>query len=293
MLSTYGLNNGLGQTGEGAGDNAAGIALAKQMQQLASTFHQAANTHQTVGLATAIGSSKENQSALDDGLAPAAALTKSLSGTVRSTSLANAVSDAQDKNTRTGQDKVPHMADPNIVMLGKAGMGLTAGQDLHLSSQDTTTIASGQDTHFAVGGQARVHTGQAIGILAGAIQPGDEVAGKGLTVIAAQGTIDLQAQAGAVQVAAKGTLEVKTARGIVNLAAAKKITLAVSGGASITIEGENLTVQCPGRITVKAGQKSMVGPATAETPAPDMPTSNFCLTCFLRAAKAASPLVPA
>lgn len=293
MLSTYGLNNGLGQTGEGAGDNAAGIALAKQMQQLASTFHQAASTHQTVGLAAAIGSSKANQCALDDKLAPAAALTKSLSGTVSNTSLPNAVSDAQDKNTRTGQDKVPHMADPNIVILGKAGVGLTAGLDLHLSSEDTTTIASGQDTHFAVGGQARVHTGQAIGILAGAIQPGSEAAGKGLTVIAAQGPIDLQAQAGSAQVAAKGTLELKTARGIVNLSAAKKITLAVSGGASITIEGGSLTVQCPGKITVQAGQKSMVGPATAETPAPDMPTSNFCLTCFLRAAKAASPLVPA
>ncbi len=293
MLSTYGLNNGLGQTGEGAGDNAAGIALAKQMQQLVSTFHHAATTHQTVGLAAAAGSSRPNQSALDDELAPAAALTKSLSGMVSNTSLPNAVSDAQDKNTGTGKDKVPHMADANIAIMGKAGVGLTAGRDLHLSSQDTTTIASGQDTHFAVGGQARVHTGQAIGILAGAIQPGSEAVGKGLTIIAAQGPIDMQAQAGSAQIAAKDTLELKTARGVVNLTAAKKITLAVSGGASITIEGGSLTVQCPGKITVQAGQKSMVGPATAETPAPDMPTSNFCLTCFLRAAKAASPLVPA
>jgi type VI secretion system secreted protein VgrG len=61
------------------------------------------------------------------------------------------------------------MADPNIAIVGKAGVGLTAGQDLHLSSQDGTTLASGQDTHWAVGGQARIQTGQAIGILAGAI----------------------------------------------------------------------------------------------------------------------------
>jgi hypothetical protein len=51
--------------------------------------------------------------------------------------------------------------------------------------------------------QVRIRTGQAIGILAGAIQPGGEAAGKGLTMIAAQGPIDLQAQAGPAQVDAQ------------------------------------------------------------------------------------------
>jgi type VI secretion system secreted protein VgrG len=293
MLSTYSLAHGAGQTAEGAGDNAAGIALAKQMQQLAQTFHQAATTHQTVGLASAAGSRQASQSALNEQRAPAAALVKSLSGMVSAAQLPEALADASDRSTGTGPGKVPHMADPNIAIVGKAGVGITAGQDLHLSSEDTTTIASGQDTHWAVGGQARIHTGQAIGILAGAVQPGGEAAGKGLTMIAAQGAIDLQAQAGAAQLAAKDMLEIKTAQGVVNIAAAKKVVLAVSGGASISIDGGSLTVECPGKITVQAGIKSMVGPGTAETPAPDMPKSDFCLPCFLRAAKAASPLVPA
>ncbi|MFZ4550377.1 MAG: type VI secretion system Vgr family protein [Aquabacterium sp.] len=281
LLSTYGLNNGLGQTGEGAGDNAAGIALAKQMQQLASTFHQAASTHQTVGLASAAGSSKANQSALEDALAPVAALTKSLSGMVSHTSLPNAVAHAADKHTGTEPDKVPHMADPNIAIVGKAGIGITAGQDLHISSNDTTTVGCGQDTHFAVGGQARVHTGQAIGILAGAIQPGSEAAGKGLTLIAAQGPIDMQAQAGPAQIAAKQTLELKTANGVVNIAAAKKVVLAVSGGASITMECGNLTVQCPGKITVKAGTKSMVGGDRVNHIFPDMPANEMYAAAFV------------
>ncbi|MGE0110898.1 type VI secretion system Vgr family protein [Aquabacterium sp.] len=180
MLSTFGLNNGLGQTAEPAGDNAPGMALAKQAQQLSQTFHQAATTHQTVGLATAAGSLQGGQSALNDQAAPAAALTKSLSGMVSTTSLPNAQADAADKLTQGGADKVPHTADPDIALIGKAGIGLTAGQDLHLSSGDTTQIASGQDTHWAVGGQARVQTGQAIGVLAGAIQPGGEAAGTGI-----------------------------------------------------------------------------------------------------------------
>jgi len=288
MLSTYSLANGAGQTAEGAGDNAAGIALAKQMQQLAQTFHQAATTHQTVGLASAAGSRQANQSALSDQLAPAAALTKSLSGMVSHADLSSATADAGDRSTSTGQGKVPHMADPNIVIIGKAGVGITAGQDIHLSSEDTTTIASGQDTHWAVGGQARVHTGQAIGILAGAIQPGGEAAGKGLTMIAAQGAIDLQAQAGPAQIAAKDVLEIKTAQGVINIAAAKKVVLAVSGGASITIDGGSLTVECPGKITVQAGMKSMVGGGSLNWPMPEMPHS-VCITCLLNAAKSGSP----
>lgn len=275
MLSTFGLDNGLGQTSVPAGDNAPGMALAKQAQQLAEAFHQAAGTHQTVGLASAAGSVGAGKSALDDQAAPAAALAKSLGGMVSQASLSNAVADASDKHTSATQGKVPHMADPNIALVGKAGIGMTAGQHLHLSSKDTTTIASGQDTHIAVGGQTRIHTGQAIGLLAGAVQPGSEAAGKGLTLIAAQGTVDLQAQAGPAQIAAKGILELKTASGVVNIVAAKKVTLAVSGGAGITIEGGNLTVQCPGKITVKAGQKSMVGPSKMNPDHPAFPTSDL------------------
>ncbi|MGH6646112.1 type VI secretion system Vgr family protein [Aquabacterium sp.] len=275
MLSTYNLANGAGQTAEGAGDNAAGMALAKQMQQLAQTFHQAAVTHQTVGLASAAGSRQANQSTLNDQLAPAAALAKSLSGMVNVSQLPDALADASDRSTRTAAGKVPHMSDPNIAIVGKAGVGVTAGQDLHLSGEDTTTIASGQDTHWAVGGQARIHTGQAIGILAGAIQPGGEAAGKGLTVIAAQGPIDLQAQAGPAQIAAKDVLEIKTAQGVVTVAAAKKVVLAVSGGASITMDGGSLTVECPGKITVQAAQRSMVGGGTQSWSMPRLPRSTL------------------
>ena len=56
LLSTYGLRpaGDLAPTAEPAGDNAAGIALARQMQQLTQAFHQAASNHQTVGLARGV-----------------------------------------------------------------------------------------------------------------------------------------------------------------------------------------------------------------------------------------------
>ena len=280
LLSTYSLRpaggSGLGISPEPAGDNAAGIALARQMQQLTQAFHQAASTHQTVGLASGVQASSD--------------LALSLRGSVSTRSLNDAVQDAQARNTAaqstaagasSGDATVPHLAAPHIALVGQAGVGLTAGQDVHLSSQGATTVASGQDSHWAVGGQARIQTGQAIGVLAGAMQPGgadassQSAAGKGLTLIAAQGAIDLQAQNGPAQVAAQQTLEIKTAQGVVHIAAAKRVVLAVSGGAGITLEGGQLTVQCPGKITVRAGQKSMVGGATQEVAMPILPSTAF------------------
>ena len=275
LLSTYGLSPAghLSPTAEPAGDNAAGIALARQMQQLTEAFHRAAGTHQTVGLASGVQASS--------------ALSQSLRGSVSAHSLNEAVQDAQARNTAgtspasSGRATVPHLADPHIALVGRAGVGLSAGQDVHLSSQGATTLASGQDSHWAVGGQARIHTGQAIGVLAGAIQPGgadasgQAAAGKGLTLIAAQGPIELQAQSGPAQVAAQQVLELKTAQGMVNIAAAKRVVLATSGGAGITLEGGQLTVQCPGKITVRAGRKSMVGGATQSHAMPDLPRSDY------------------
>jgi type VI secretion system secreted protein VgrG len=247
LLSTYSLRGaagaGLGTSPEPASDNAAGIALARQMQQLNQAFQQATRTHQTVGLATGVQAST------------------TLSQSLRGSGVNGAA--------------VPHMSDPHIALAGKAGVGLTVGQDVHLSSQGATTLASGQDSHWAVGGQARIHTGQAIGVLAGAVQAGSDAAGNGLTVIAAQGAVDLQAHAGAAQIAAQGAMELKTAHGAVNMAAAKKVTLAVSGGASLTIEGGSFTAQCPGKITVKAGVKSMVGPDQINRVFPDLPSDKL------------------
>ncbi|TBO32741.1 type VI secretion system tip protein VgrG [Aquabacterium lacunae] len=288
LLSTYALRNGPGQTPEPAGDNAPGLALARQAQQLAAAFQQAARTHQTVGLASAAGSSRAGQCSLSEQRAPAEALSHSLAGMVNASSLPEACTDAASQATATTPGKVPHMAHPHVALVGKAGVGLSAGQDLHISSQDTTVVASGQDTHWAVGGQARVHTAQAIGLLAGAMQPGDQAAGKGLSLIAAQGPIDLQAQAGPAQVAAKGTLEIKTANGVVNIAAAKKVVLAVSGGASITIEGGSFTAQCPGKITVKAGKKSMVGGGSMGHVFPNFEPVGFGVHHSLRFAPAGS-----
>ena len=172
-----------------------------------------------------------------------------------------AKTDAAAKTTATGADNVPAGTDPTIALHGRAGWAQAAGADIHLSAADEITLASGQDSHWSVGGAYRLHTGQAIGVLAGAVGPGEQAAGTGLTLIAGAGNTELQAQAGTLQIAAREQITIQSQNAHIDWAAAKKITLATAGGASIVIEGGNITFACPGTITVKASAKRFEGPS--------------------------------
>jgi uncharacterized protein (DUF2345 family) len=205
------------------------------------------------------------------------ALHQAASGMVNQAEFDNAVNDAGNKSTQASSGKLPHTTDPIVAITAKAGLGIVAGQDIQFASGEAISWQAGQDIHIAGGNQFRVNTGQSIGILAGAVQPGDGAKGTGLTMIAGQGPVQMQAQAGQAEVAAKGLINVQSAVGAVEWASAKKITLQTSGGAQIVIAGDGITVQCPGKITVKAAQKSFVGPAKENYPMPLMPKGTLQL----------------
>lgn len=273
LISSYAA-----QPGEPAGDNAAGIALAGQLVALGKALSEAANAHETVGLAAHLGSTKANRSALSDTQAPLSALHTALKGMVSEAGTEQAAADAASKNTRTaqpgaaaGQGKLPHTTDPLIAISARAGLAVAAGQDIQLAAGETIALAAGRDSHYAIGGAARIHSGQAIGMLGGAIGAGEQAAGKGLTFIAGRGDIELQSQSDLMQVAARDDVTVQSATSHIDWAAAKRIVLSTEGGASITLEGGNITAMCPGKITVRAGQKSFVGPENSPTQLPELP----------------------
>jgi type VI secretion system secreted protein VgrG len=269
-----------------AGDNSAGQALLKQAGILSKTFNDAATTHQTVGFAVQRGPVKADASLLDDKAAPLAALQTSTGGMLGSATLDGAKDDAALKNTQTGDDKVPHSADPIIGISAKAGMGSIAGQNMQLANGETVALMSGLDSQFASGHQLRMHSGQAIGILGGAVKPGQNQTG--LQLIAAQQAVDVQAQADTLSIQARDQVSVISVNAHIDWAAAKKITLSTAGGANITIDGGNITVQCPGKLTVHASQKLFDGPERLDAPLPQMPSS-VCKNCILEAMKQGAP----
>ena len=283
LISSYAT-----QPQEPAGDNAAGMALQGQLAQLSQTLTTAAATHEATQLASALGSYKPSTSTAHDKQAPAKALHTVTKGMVSSQDFDQAKADAADKNNATADDRLPHTTDATLLITAKAGQATVAGQDIQIAAAELIHFASGQDTHIATGAAARIHSGQSIGILAGATGPGTEAAGKGITLIAGQGDIEVQAQADKLQVAAKKDISIQSKSAHIDWAAAKKITLQTAGGASVTIEGGNITVECPGKIEIKAGKRSFLGPETELYGLPLLPSS-VCVSCLLKAAKSGAP----
>lgn len=257
LLSTYATS-----PAEPAGDNAAGIALQRQWVTLAQAFSRAATVHQTAALADHTGSHRAGASALSRTEPPAAALLTALQGMVDASRFDAAVADAAQRRTAVGDAAVPHVGAPVVQMVGRAGIATVAGQDICWSAGEGIAIASGDSTELLTGGAVRIHTGQSIGLLGGAIQPGTEAAGTGLTMVAAGGDLQLQAQAGPLQLAARGDVHIDSRSAHIDWAAAKRIVLQTAAGASVTLEGGNITIECPGKLTVQASQKSFGGPQT-------------------------------
>jgi uncharacterized protein (DUF2345 family) len=288
LISSYAIKHGSDER-DAAGDNQPGVALMNAAVKMAEAFSKAAVTHQTVGLAAHLGTVKAGASVLDDSAAPLPALAKAMAGMVSGESVEAALAEASSGSASKGDGKVPHSSAPIIAIAAQGGLGVTAGQDIQLCSGETVTLMSGQDTQFVTGGQMNVHTGQAIGILGGAVKPGED--GIGLQMIAAQGAIDIQAQSDELKIQAKDEVNIVSANAHIDWAAAKKISVSTAGGANITIEGGNITVQCPGKLTVHAGQHHFTGPGNFDYPLPKLPSSApVCIACLIKAIRSGSPL---
>lgn len=181
------------------------------------------------------------------------------------------------------------MGDALLGLAAPAGIGLVAGQGLGWSVGETLTLASGQASNLAVAGNLRIHSGQAIGLLAAAVEGQTEETG--LSLVTGEGELDLQAQNDELRLCSRDQLKVVSANAEVDLAAGKTVHLATQGGASLTIEDGNIVIACPGEIKVHAGKHMFVGPTRGRYPLPVFPQS-VCKECLLLAAQRAAPFTP-
>ena len=278
LMSTY-YGKAPGGGPEPAGDNAPGIALLKQAQGFAETFNRAAATHQTVQFILVKGGAlngESSQSVIDDKQAPLAAMLQKIAGLVAAS---DGSPDAQGK-------KIPQMHAPLVVVTAQAGIGVAASDGLHVAAGEAAHLGSGRDTHIAVGDAMSIHSGQAIGLLAGAVWA--DADGSGIKLYAGQGDVQWQAQSDAMTFAAHDLVRLISANSHLDFAAAKSIVLCTEGGASLTIEGGNITFACPGTISIKGASKSFAGPTGMNMPLPVLPKS-VCVECLLKARAAASP----
>ncbi len=289
MLSTYPAQFQRGVAASPAFDNTPGMALMKQALSQATRLSELAQHHRITTLAAVRGSHLADQSKLSDREPPLKALNTALKGMADSNRFEAAQQDAMDKSTDGSDGRLPQTTDPLVTLVGKAGLAVLAGKQMHWVSDDIIGQQAGRDIQWAVGGQMRWHAAQSIGVLAGVDQPGNtSAAGSGLTLVNDKGVIDVQAQTGTIEVASREQLTVQSAGSHIDLASAKRIVLSTAAGAQIVIEAGGITHKAPGKLTVYAMSRSLTGPGQVGYPLPKMP-EGFCLECLLKALKAGSP----
>lgn len=272
LLTTYTAGGS-----EPAGDAAAPLALAGQADIMAQSFDGVIGAHQGVRLASARGTTSAGASRLDGERAPLAAMTHAVSGTVDGQAVGGAAGDASAKHTEVVDGKVPHLTDPLVLMAGRAGLTQAAGRNVQVAAGELVHWSAGQDHNLAVVGSLRVHTGQALGIVAGVQKGGAE---SGLDLIAGTGEVDVISQHDVLTVQAQQDLRMISANAGIEYASPKRIRIANAAGASIVIEGGNITVTAPGRIDVKTGNKQFSGPTQMPYPFPQF---TVCKSCVLDA----------
>ena len=272
LLTTYAA-----QGADPAGDATAQLALAGQAGIMAASFDGVVGAHQGVRLASARGTASEGASRLDSERAPLAAMEHAIKGTVSGEALGGAREDASVKHTEAAEGKVPHFTDPLVLMAGRAGLTQAAGRNLQVNAGELVHWSAGKDQNLAVVGSLRMHTGQALGVVAGVQKGGAE---SGLDLIAGSGEVDVISQHDILTVQAQQDLRMVSANAGIEYASPTRIRIANAAGASIVIEGGNITVTAPGRIDVKTGNKQFAGPTQMPYPFPQF---TVCKTCVLDA----------
>ncbi|WP_370680023.1 type VI secretion system Vgr family protein [Comamonas sp. GB3 AK4-5] len=284
LLTTY--HGPAGSKLEPTADFAPGMALLKQLSTLSEGLDQAAATHQTVRLPGHAGSHKAAASSMDSEHAPHAAMLRTASTLVNADATEQALSQASEKDPSTGDKRVPHTGDAVIAAAAQDGLLAIAGQHMQLVAGEDISLAAGGAINLALNAQARLHTGQAIGLVAAAAKADHD--GTGLSIIAAQDAIDVQAQSSTLKVQAKEQLTLQSANAAVEIAASRKLRIATAQGAAIELEGGSITFEAPGTITYKTSMRTLQGPVRGGYALPLFPQS-VCVACLLKAAQSGSP----
>jgi len=156
-------------------------------------------------------------------------------------------------------------ASPILALSSTAGIAFATPQ--------SATVAAGQHIDLIAQQNLQISTGQSITLnakegISQFAQSGD------IKNIAHQGKHIIQAQNDDVNIAAGQSVTITSSSEHVIVAAMKHVT-AGSGGGYIKIADGNIDISCPGSVSIKAGNYSLLGPEDLHYPLPIMPISKL------------------
>ena len=153
---------------------------------------------------------------------------------------------------------------PHLVLASAAGIAAVSTQDLQLAAGENLALASAAHTSISAGGSLLASAARAIRF----------VAYRGMRLIAAQGDLEVRAQAADLGLSARHTAELASTDGWVNVTAKEGIRLNV-GGTCIEITAAQIALLTEGRIATHAATHLQTGPSSRAAHLNRMPETAF------------------
>jgi type VI secretion system secreted protein VgrG len=188
-----------------------------------------------------------------------------------------------------GQGSATAYSEPHMQLSAPSGIAVTTPASVVVAAGVTTSLAAGQDINFATQASLlySVKDGTSLFTYGKAQAAGKPNSETGIRLHAANGKVSLQAQADAMRFTADKLVTVASVGKSV-LISGKQHVMLTAQGASVKIEGGNITLQGRGTMTFKASSKELAGPANASAKGISFPAAGKLQLCELRAAGAAA-----
>lgn len=166
----------------------------------------------------------------------------------------------------TGQKaEVPGYEEPILALSSPAGIvsatpkthQITAGENLHLSSQ--------KDTNVAVGSKLSMAIKEAWSVF---------VATAGIKLFAGKGKVQIQAQDDNLEATAKKDVKIASVAGNIEISTPSQLTL-TAGGCRIRMSGGAIDIKAPGPVNIHGSVKNLTGPASVNPVLPHLPQGDI------------------
>lgn len=180
-------------------------------------------------------------------------------------------------------------AEPHLQLSAPDGFAAVTPANAVVSAGATTNLAADHALELAAQGNSYHAVTAGIGLFTygKASAPKTPNQETGIRLHAASGKVSMQSQSDVTRITADKALTAASVAKAVNVRASSYVALTAQG-ASLRIEGGDITLAGPGVMAFKASVKELTGPAKADTPAVALPAAGELSLCELRAAGAAS-----
>ncbi|MBB5469773.1 type VI secretion system secreted protein VgrG [Paraburkholderia sp. CI2] len=181
---------------------------------------------------------------------------------------AQAGADPADRATQAALlDGLNQLRDAGLLASAPGGMAFVTPKSAQHSAGQNVIVTAGQDMDVSIVKRLRMVAGELISLCAHKL---------GLSLTAAKGKFTAAALTDGMDLFAQKQLRVASESADVQVSAKSKITLNC-GGASVVMEGGNITFHCPGAYTIKAASFTFVGPDNVPAKLPLLPNSDLQL----------------